>query len=98
MDLVTLRSVVGAAEVFELEVVWQVDDCTAVTSVLSEVTCTVVRVWVTVAATGEFFVVVEQLRHTSRVSLVSIRATICRDAVVVGERIHAANVTCSART
>ena len=33
VDLVTLRSVEGAAEVLELEVVWQIDNRTAVASV-----------------------------------------------------------------
>ena len=98
MDLVTLRSVEGAAEVFELEVVWQVNDSTAVTAVLCEVPCAVVCVRVSVATASELFVVVEQLRHASIVRFVSIRAAISRDAVVVGERIHASDVTCSART
>ena len=87
MDLVTLRSVEGAAEVLELEVVWQIDNCTAVASVLSEVSSTVVCVRVTIVAASEFFVEVEQFSHASRVALVSIRTAISRDSVIVSKRI-----------
>ncbi len=67
VDLVTLCSVECAAEVLKLEVVWNIDNRTAVTSVTGEVTCAVVGVWLTIAAAGEFFVEVEQLRHTCSV-------------------------------
>ena len=87
MDLVTLRSVEGAAEVLEFEVVWQVNNRTAVASVAGEVTSTVVRVRVTVVAASEFFVKVEQFSHASGVSLVSVITAIGRNSVVVGERI-----------
>ena len=96
MDLVTLRSVEGAAEVLELEVVWQIDNRTAVASVACEVSSTVVCVRVTIVAASEFFVKVEQFSHASGVSLVSVCTAIGRDSVVVGERILSTNESISA--
>ena len=97
MDLVTLRTVEGAAEVIKLEIVWQVNNSTAIVSVLAEVRCAVVCVRVTVATASELFVVVEQLRHASGVSLDPIISAIGCDAVVMGERIDTADESCSSR-